>query len=262
MRASVRESGWCLRPSSSCISLPASRWPRRRLRAFFADREGLSSATMRNVMATLGEAGLLEQPHTSAGRVPTAAAFRYYVEQITQPGRMAAGAAGCLRGASAAASPLSEARRGQIEESFTGVTSSNEYLERTSHVLALHLQRPGRGAGQLHRGPGAGAHSFFAAFDGPCAGRAGDPGRRGAGSRAGAGPRTDPRGAGDRRALPERELSRLAHRAHPRRGGAARGGGARSLSPDAGLGGGALPQGRAGRRRGRPGASLWTAWPT
>ena len=33
--------------------------------------------------------------------------------------------------------PLSEARRGQIEESFTGVTSTQEYLERTSHVLAL-----------------------------------------------------------------------------------------------------------------------------
>ena len=33
--------------------------------------------------------------------------------------------------------PLSEERRGQIEESFSGVSSSNEYLERTSHVLAL-----------------------------------------------------------------------------------------------------------------------------
>ena len=43
---------------------------------FFANRDGLSSATIRNVMATLGDAGLLEQPHTSAGRVPTAAAFR------------------------------------------------------------------------------------------------------------------------------------------------------------------------------------------
>jgi heat-inducible transcriptional repressor len=32
---------------------------------------------------------------------------------------------------------LSEARRGQIEDSFTGVASSHEYLERTSHVLAL-----------------------------------------------------------------------------------------------------------------------------
>ena len=32
---------------------------------------------------------------------------------------------------------MSEARRGQIEESYTGVASSHEYLERTSHVLAL-----------------------------------------------------------------------------------------------------------------------------
>jgi heat-inducible transcriptional repressor len=103
---------------------------------FFANREGLSSATLRNVMATLGDAGLLEQPHTSAGRVPTAAAFRYYVEQITQSGRLAAQAAGNAipQGVNA---PLSEARRGQIEESFSGVSSSNEYLERTSHVLAL-----------------------------------------------------------------------------------------------------------------------------
>src|SRR3974390_700741 len=51
---------------------------------FFANKEGLSSATIRNVMASLAEAVLLEQPHTSAGRVPTAAAFRFYVEQITR----------------------------------------------------------------------------------------------------------------------------------------------------------------------------------
>jgi heat-inducible transcriptional repressor len=110
---------------------------------FFADREGLSAATIRNVMAALGEAGLLEQPHTSAGRVPTAAAFRYYVEQITQPGRMAAGAQPSALGAvaqgasSLGPSSLSEARREQIEERFSGVTSTNDYLERTSHVLAL-----------------------------------------------------------------------------------------------------------------------------
>ncbi len=105
---------------------------------YFANREGMSSATVRNVMATLGEAGMLEQPHTSAGRVPTAAAFRYYVEQITRPdaalGRIGSGGTGANpeRG-----NPLSEARRGQIEEIFSGVASSNEYLERTSHVLAL-----------------------------------------------------------------------------------------------------------------------------
>jgi len=105
---------------------------------FFENREGLSSATLRHVMASLGEAGLLEQPHTSAGRIPTAAAFRLYVEQITQ--RLPAGAptGGFSREpAGLGGTPLSAARRGQIEQSFTGVTSSQEYLERTSHVLAL-----------------------------------------------------------------------------------------------------------------------------
>jgi heat-inducible transcriptional repressor len=101
----------------------------------FAHKEGLSSATIRNVMASLGDAGLLEQPHTSAGRVPTAAAFRYYVEQITRPdtslGRIGVAPPIPTGGT------LSEQRRGQIEEIFSGVASSNEYLERTSHVLAL-----------------------------------------------------------------------------------------------------------------------------
>lgn len=102
------------------------------LARLFADREGLSSATLRNVMAVLGEAGLLEQPHTSAGRVPTAAAFRYYVEQLTSSSRFAAG-----HQAPGAAMQLSDERLGQITESFSGVASSHEYLERTSHVLAL-----------------------------------------------------------------------------------------------------------------------------
>ncbi len=44
---------------------------------------GLSSATVRNEMAELADEGLLEQPHTSAGRVPTARAFRMYVEQLS-----------------------------------------------------------------------------------------------------------------------------------------------------------------------------------
>ncbi|MGC9159256.1 MAG: heat-inducible transcriptional repressor HrcA [Terracidiphilus sp.] len=105
---------------------------------FFVSQGGLSSATVRNVMAALGEDGLLEQPHTSAGRVPTAAAFRYYVEQILQPGKTASNPqTGGLRSLRQGAAPLSEARRGQIEDSFSGVISGNDYLERTSHVLAL-----------------------------------------------------------------------------------------------------------------------------
>ncbi|MBT3181951.1 MAG: heat-inducible transcription repressor HrcA [Deltaproteobacteria bacterium] len=42
----------------------------------------LSPATIRNVMADLTEMGLLKQPHTSAGRVPTSAGMRYYVDSL------------------------------------------------------------------------------------------------------------------------------------------------------------------------------------
>jgi heat-inducible transcriptional repressor len=100
----------------------------------FDDRDGLSSATLRNVMAVLGDAGLLEQPHTSAGRIPSAAAFRYYVEQLTQSSRLVAGH---QTTGTPVLQSLSDARLGQIDESFSGVASSHEYLERTSHVLAL-----------------------------------------------------------------------------------------------------------------------------
>src|SRR4051812_21804416 len=104
---------------------------------FFENREGLSSATIRNVMASLGDAGMLEQPHTSAGRVPTAAAFRYYVDQITRPGRLVTEATVKSIPSNASFSALSEERRDQIEQSFSGISSTHEYLERTSQVLAL-----------------------------------------------------------------------------------------------------------------------------
>ncbi len=42
----------------------------------------VSSATIRNEMAALEEDGLIAQPHTSAGRVPTDAGYRYYVEAL------------------------------------------------------------------------------------------------------------------------------------------------------------------------------------
>src|SRR5438128_1775483 len=46
--------------------------------------EGLSAATVRNIMADLEEAGYLEQPHTSAGRVPTDQGYRFYVDHILE----------------------------------------------------------------------------------------------------------------------------------------------------------------------------------
>ena len=43
----------------------------------------LSSATIRNIMADLDEAGFLHQPHTSAGRVPTRKAYQFFVDKVS-----------------------------------------------------------------------------------------------------------------------------------------------------------------------------------
>jgi heat-inducible transcriptional repressor len=82
-------------------------------------KDGLSPATIRNVMADLSDAGYLEQPHTSAGRVPTAEAYRYYVDHISGK------------------TLLSPADQSLISGSLEGVVRIQEFLERTSHVLSL-----------------------------------------------------------------------------------------------------------------------------
>ena len=47
-------------------------------------RHGVSAATIRNVMADLEERGLLEQPHSSAGRVPSRAGYHLYIESLME----------------------------------------------------------------------------------------------------------------------------------------------------------------------------------
>jgi heat-inducible transcriptional repressor len=80
--------------------------------------EPLSSATVRNVMADLEGEGFLYQPHTSAGRVPTAAAYRFFVEQVT---------------AQATASPED---RQWIRRELATAQTPEAVMERASHVLA------------------------------------------------------------------------------------------------------------------------------
>lgn len=46
---------------------------------------GLSPASIRNVMADLEEDGLIRQPHTSAGRVPTDRGYRYWIDALMEP---------------------------------------------------------------------------------------------------------------------------------------------------------------------------------
>src|SRR5918992_4192226 len=50
---------------------------------------GVSSATLRNIMARLEEHGYVRQPHTSAGRVPTDLGYRAYVDQLLAARRAA-----------------------------------------------------------------------------------------------------------------------------------------------------------------------------
>ena len=87
------------------------------------ESSGLSPATVRNEMAELADAGLLEQPHTSAGRVPTARAFRMYVEQLSG-------------GVNPRVGQLSARSRSEIDLNFVGLAGTQAVLERTSHVLA------------------------------------------------------------------------------------------------------------------------------
>src|SRR6266851_4839439 len=54
----------------------------------FARATGWSSATIRNVMGELEDLGLLLQPHTSAGRIPTDKGYRYYVDNMLDSTRL------------------------------------------------------------------------------------------------------------------------------------------------------------------------------
>lgn len=49
---------------------------------------GISPATIRNEMSDLELLGYLEQPHTSAGRIPSAQAYRFYVDSLLEPGTL------------------------------------------------------------------------------------------------------------------------------------------------------------------------------
>jgi heat-inducible transcriptional repressor len=80
--------------------------------------ESLSPATIRNVMSDLEEQGFLYQPHTSAGRVPTAAAYRFFAQQIV------------------ARATLSRQDEDRIRGEFASANAGDEIVERAGHVLA------------------------------------------------------------------------------------------------------------------------------
>lgn len=107
------------------------------------NRDGLSPATIRNVMADLTDAGMLEQPHTSAGRVPTAHAYRYFVDQISGRG------------------DLTMESQEMIADSYAGVSDPQEFLERTSRVLSLISTGVGIAVAHSPAGRHALEHVYF-----------------------------------------------------------------------------------------------------
>ena len=90
------------------------------------DRSGLdlSSATIRNEMVSLERLGLVAQPHTSAGRVPTDRGYRYYVDNLS-PGSLRA------------------STRGRIDSFFGTVHAEfSRILRETSDLLSEITQYP------------------------------------------------------------------------------------------------------------------------
>ncbi len=79
---------------------------------------GISPATIRNEMAVLEDAGLITQPHTSAGRIPTNKGYRVFVDQLDQ------------------IKPLSNAERKAIENFLDGSSDLDDVISRTVRLLA------------------------------------------------------------------------------------------------------------------------------
>ncbi len=84
-----------------------------------SQRREWSAATVRKAMAELESNGFLDQPHASAGRLPTDQAYRFYADQV------------------AGRAHLSRADEELIESELRSATTTEEILERGSHVLSL-----------------------------------------------------------------------------------------------------------------------------
>jgi len=93
--------------------------------------EGLSPATVRNIIVDLEEAGYLEQPHTSAGRIPSDKGYRFYVDQILDQTR------------------LSESEETAIQQGLLGEhsqanwPSADQLMSRASHLLSQFSENVG-----------------------------------------------------------------------------------------------------------------------
>jgi len=90
----------------------------------------LSSATIRNEMADLEELGFLEQPHTSAGRIPSNQAYRFYVDRLMKVSKLTPAEANKIRG-------YFETRISEIEQVMERAAQA---LSDTTHHISMVLK--------------------------------------------------------------------------------------------------------------------------
>lgn len=90
-----------------------------------------SSATIRNEMATLTEKGLLEQPHTSAGRIPSASGYRFYIDELMQSYRMSRDEAQSLSNAMEGRLQEFDKAIAQVGQLISGLTNLPAYAVAT-----------------------------------------------------------------------------------------------------------------------------------
>ncbi|TWP34018.1 heat-inducible transcriptional repressor HrcA [Leekyejoonella antrihumi] len=84
---------------------------------------GVSAATVRNDMAALEEEGLISAPHTSAGRIPTDAGYRMFVDHLSQ------------------LKPMSRAERSAIETFLSQAVDPDDVVDRTVRLLSSLTQQ-------------------------------------------------------------------------------------------------------------------------
>jgi heat-inducible transcriptional repressor len=105
---------------------------------------GVSSATVRNILARLEEEGYLQQPHTSAGRIPTDRGYRFYVDLLLESKR----AATSERAASAVEARLRRDGSGPLLDSV--LPSVSHLLSQASRQIGFAL-RPAHQAAVFDR---------------------------------------------------------------------------------------------------------------
>jgi len=94
---------------------------------------GVSSATIRSEMAKLEEVGLIMQPHTSAGRIPTDAGYRFYVNMLTEQNE----AVKCLPGVDRGARAIEARVSTQTNRADRAIRSAVDSLVELTHNLGI-----------------------------------------------------------------------------------------------------------------------------